>query len=321
MRRIVLLIAFLLLATSASARQTGGTPVALVTAERENALFAVELPSGSVLRRVSLPADPQNVAALTGRAHTAVVVSPRSGAVTLLDERTLRIRKVLRGFGSPRVAAISPFGKWAYVTDARRGELVVIALGATRIVSRLFVGDGPHHLTISPRGRRMWIALGERATEIAVVDLSRPANPRLLSRFSPGFIAHDLAFSPDGRRVWVTSAASNAIHVLSARSGRQDLIVWAGRGPQHVVFSDLGRFAFATSGYARRIVKVDGLTGRIVEAASTPPGSFHLSTSGGLVVTTSLLQGVVTEFDMNLRRLMSTKVARASRAVSVVVWP
>jgi DNA-binding beta-propeller fold protein YncE len=320
MKRL-LVVAALVLATSASARETGGTPVALLTAERQNELVAVELPTGKVLRRVSLPADPQNVAALVGRAHTVVVVSTRAGAVTLLDERTLKVRKVLRGFAAPHIVAISPLGKWAYVTDDARGELVVIALGTARIVDRVFVGVGAHHMTIGPHRRRMWIALGQRAREIAIVDLSRPAHPRLLRRFSPGFVAHDLTFSPDGRTVWVTSGVGNAVHVLNARSGRQVFLVWVGAAPQHVVFAEPEGSAFVTSGYAYRIVKVNPKTGRIIKTSTTPPGSFNLSSSGSLVVTTSLFEGVVTEFDTNLRRLMSVKMARASRAVAITVWP
>jgi hypothetical protein len=169
--------------------------------------------------------------------------------------------------------------------------LVVIALGSARIVDRLFVGLGAHHMAIGPHGRRMWIALGERASQIAIVDLSRPGRPRVLRRFSPRFVAHDLTFAPDGRRVWVTSGAGNAVHVLNPRSGKEVFSVFVGTGPQHVVFAEPEGSAFVTSGYANKIVKVDARTGRIVKIAYTPPGSFNLSSSGGLVVTTSLFQG------------------------------
>jgi len=315
------MVAALVLASSASAGQTGGTAVAIVTAEHQNEVIAVELSSGNVLRKTSLPADPQNVAALTGRARTVVVVSTRAGAVTLLDERTLKVVKVLRGFDEPHIVAISPFGKWAYVTDDPRGELDVIALGTRRVVKRLFVGVGAHHLAIGPRGRRMWIALGERATEIAIVDLSRPARPRLLRRFSPSFVVHDLTFSPDGGRVWVTSGAGDAVHVLHARTAKEVWTVRVGAAPQHVVFAETESSAFVTSGYSSRIVKVDGSTGRVIASARTPYGSFNLSSSGGLVVTTSLLNGRVTEFDTNLKRLRTVKAADAARAVAVAVWP
>jgi hypothetical protein len=99
-RAALVLAALLLTAPSAVARVSGGTPVALVTAETENQLIAVRFPDGKVLRRLTVPADPQNVVA---DQRTAVVVSPGSGAVTLLDARTLKVRKVLRGLGAPHV--------------------------------------------------------------------------------------------------------------------------------------------------------------------------------------------------------------------------
>lgn len=319
MKRIAI-VAALVLATSASAARNDGNTVALVTVEQQNQLIALELSSGKVLRRVSMPADPQNVAALTGRSYTVVVVSPRSGAVTLVDERTLKIRRVLRGFGAPHLAAISPFGKWAYVTDDPRGELDVIALGTMRLVNRLFVGTGAHHLSISPRGRRMWIALGERANEIAIVDLSRPARPHLIRRFSTQFVAHDLAFDPDGRRVWVSSGVGDSVHVLNARTGKEAFAVRVGAPPQHVVFSDGRYFAFATSGYSGQILKIDPNTGRVLGRARTPYGSFNLSAIGSLVVTTSLSNGTVTEFDENLQRMRTIRPAPAARSVALTVW-
>jgi YVTN family beta-propeller protein len=318
MKRIVALAAVVLV-SSASAGPTGGTPVAFVTAEQQNELVAVELPSGRVLKRATLPADPQNVVA--GKGTTTVVVGPRSGTVTLLDWRSLKRIKVFRGFGLPHLAALHPSGEWAYVTDDARGELTTIELAGPRIVSRIFVGAGAHHLAVSPSGRRAWIALGEQASEIAIVDLSRPRRPRLLHTFSPGFTAHDLTFSPDGRRVWVTSGVGDYVYALDARTGRRLFRVNVGPAPQHVAFSYPLPFAFATSGYGGRIVKIDPSSGRILASARTPYGSFNLASSGGLVVTTSLLNGRLTEFDLGLHRLSAARPARAARAVALTVWP
>jgi len=95
--------------------------------------------------------------------------------------------------------------------------------------------------------------------------------------------------------------------------------VRVGAAPQHVVFSDPEGSAFITSGYSGRIVKVKPETGRVVASASTPYGSFNLSSIGDLVVTTSLLNGRLTEFDVNLKRLRTIRVANATRAVSLMV--
>jgi YVTN family beta-propeller protein len=314
--RWAILTTSLVLVSSAAGGTTSGTRIALVTAEQENQLVAVDLSTRKVLQRVSVPADPQNLAVGDG---TIVVVSTRAGAVTLLNAPNLRVVKVFRGFADPHIVIVSRGGDLAYVTDDGRGQLVVISLAGRRIVSRVLVGAGAHHMALSPGGQRLWIALGEHASAISIVDLSKPGRPRLLRRFSPSFIAHDLTFSPDGRRVWVTSGVGDSVHVLGARTGKEVFAVPVGAAPQHVAFGARG-FAFVTSGYSSRIAKIDSKRGRIVATARTPYGSFNLSTIGNVVVTTSLLSGQMTEFDANLRRLHTIRPARAARAVALTVW-
>src|SRR5207248_1404552 len=84
------------------------------------------------------------------------VASVRAGAVTLVDTATLRVRRVLRGFASPHIPACSLDGRYIYVTDDARGQLTVIR---SRVVRKLFVGFGAHHIAVSPDQPRLWIAL------------------------------------------------------------------------------------------------------------------------------------------------------------------
>jgi YVTN family beta-propeller protein len=318
MKRI-LVVAALVLATSASASKAGGNAVALITAEQQNQLISLELSSGKVLRRVSLPADPQGLA--VGQT-TLMVASPAAGAVTLLSQGPgrLKILRIWRDFGAPHIVLVDPLRTLAYVTDDSRGELSVIGLGARRIVARVFVGAGAHHMTLGPGGHRLWIALGEHASGIAIVDVTNPFRPWVVRRISLPFVAHDLAFDPDGRRVWVSSGVGDSVHVLNARTGKEAFAVRVGTPPQHVAFSDGRHFAFATSGYSGQILKIDPNTGRVLARAKTPYGSFNLSAIGSLVVTTSLLNGIVTEFDENLRRMRTIKAASAARSVALTVW-
>jgi len=294
----------------------GGSPVALVTAESENELLAVSLPDGKVIRRVRVPVDPENVDVQPS--GPAIVVSTRGGAVSILQARSLRPIRVLRGFRDPHIAAIAPDGEWAYVTDDGTGLLSVIELARAAIVNRVFVGMGAHHLSFSPDERRVWVALGERARTIAVLDTSRPARPRVVTRFDPGFPAHDVAFSPDGRRVWVTSDAGSRVGVFGSTSRRLLFTVPVGPPPQHVAFGPR-RFAYLTSGYGSRIVMAD-TGGRVVRYGRIPYGSFNVTTVGSLVVTSSLLRGTLTELDGRLRALRTVKVAPAARDVGVSVW-
>ena len=300
-----------------AAARAGGTPVALVTAESENELLAVSLPEGKVLRRVHL-IDPETVA--TGPNSEVLVVNPK-GTVTLLDWRSLRPLAVFRGFRSPQIAVMTPDGEWAYVTDAATGELSVIELQTRKIVDRVFVGAGAHHLAVSPDFQRTWVALGETASTIVELDTSRANRPRVIGRIHLRVAAHDLAFAPDGRTVWVTSANAPYVSILNANSGRLVARVPAGPGPQHIAFGQYVHApAFITSGYGSTIEMVSVATRKVLRRAGVPYGSFNVSTAGGIVVTTSLMNGEVTEFTDSLERWMDVKVAASARDVAVSVW-
>jgi YVTN family beta-propeller protein len=319
-RRLALLALVVAVAAglAGGAARGGGSPVALVTAETENAVLAVSLPSGALARRIPVPADPQNVVLDTAR--KAIVVSARGHAVTVLSARTLKVLKIMRAFVNPHLAALSPNGRWAFVTDDGSGRLVSVALDSgIRIVTSLYVGPEAHHLSVSPDGRRAWIALGESACTIVVVDVSKPARPRIVARFDPGFQAHDLAFSPSGRRVWVTASNSRFVTIFDAATRRTVARVPGGAPPQHVAFGM--RDAFVTSGYGRSLEIVDRSSGRVKKRIEMPYGSFNVATSGSLVVTSSLVNGTVTELNDRGRVLMVRRVARATRDAAIAVLP
>ena len=292
-------------------------PVALVTAEGENEVLAVSVPGGRVIHRVRLPASPTTVAA--GSAGPAVVVSPQSGTVTLLSPRTLRPDAILHSFRSPQIAAIAPGGNWALVSDAAAGSVSAVNLNTAQVADRIWVGLGAHHLAISPDGSTVWVALGETARTIVTVDCSQMRHLRVTGRIHPPVAAHDLAFSPSGATVWVTSASEPYVSVLDAASGRRLAQIPAGTPPQHVVFGGpAAPHAYLASGYGSTIEMVDPRSDRVVRRTALPYGSFNLAVSGDVLVTTSLLDGHVTELDAaTLHRLIVRAVAPEARSVAI----
>jgi YVTN family beta-propeller protein len=317
MRRLVVLVAALLLFPAASSGATGSRPVALVTAETANEVIAISLgpDGGKVLRRVHL-ADPLMIAApLHG---PAVVVSP-TGTVTLLAPGSLRPIAAFHSFRSPKVAAIAPSGRLAYVTDESTGDLSVIDLARRKVVDRVFVGSMAHHLAVSPDGKWIWVALGETATTVVRLDATNPRAPRVVGRIHPPNGAHDVKFAPDGSTVWISSPTASQIEIYSAE-GKLLEGATAGRGPQHLAFS--GANALISSGYSSSLESL-GWRGpsHPLRSVAVPYGSFNLATYGSLVVTTSLFTGQVTELGTaTLHRYWTVKVAPAARYVAVTLW-
>jgi DNA-binding beta-propeller fold protein YncE len=299
---------------AARARVVKPTPrvQALVTAQTEERLLVVAMPAGRVVRAVRIGADPGYVDATR---HVVVVVSSNPGAVTLLDRRSLRVLKMIRGFDAPHIPAISPDGRYAYVTDDASGELAVIDLLSHKLLGRVFVGAGAHHLAFSPDERHVWVALGQTAQTITLLRARDPGHPHVVGSFHPPFLAHDLLFSPGGRDVWVTSADTSYVAVFSVGPRRLLFRVPAGPPPQHLVFA--AGYAYITSGYGSSIEKVNLLTGRVVRRTGAPYGSFDLDAAGGYVATASLLKGTLAVYDKQLRLIRIRQLAPSTEDVAL----
>jgi DNA-binding beta-propeller fold protein YncE len=290
------------------------TQVALVTAELRNELIVVSVPGGKVLRRIPVAHDPKTVAAAPG--GPVAVVSPASGTVTVFGRGLQRVA-VFSHFRSPQLATFTSDGEYLLVTDAAAGTLTSIELADMRIVGRVAVGAGAHHLASSPDRRRAWVALGETAGTTVVVDITDPRHMRVVRRLHPAAAAHDIAFSPDGRTVWISSASEPYVSVYNAVSGRLVDTITAGRAPQHVLFA-AGR-AYVTSGYGSSIEMVDPAKRRAIRRVELPYGSFNLASAGRWLVVTSVLNGDVTVLRAStLRRVDETRVASVARSVAIL---
>ncbi|HEU0192765.1 MAG TPA: hypothetical protein VFQ71_01120 [Gaiellales bacterium] len=305
--------------TTAIPSPATGRLFAVVTAETEHAVLAVSAQTGRVLRRRRVVGDPTTLSAAPE--GPVVVVSPDAGAVTILSWPALRRLAVLHAFRSPQIAAVTPDGEWALISDAATGDVSTIELANDRVVGRVHVGFGAHHMAVSPDQRRAWVALGETARTIVRLDLRNPRHPLVVGRIHLRQPAHDLAFTPDAQTVWVTSAKAPDVTVRSARTGRLLATVPAGPAPQHLAFAKGPPVAYVTSGYGSTIESVDSTTRRVIGRSPVPYGSFNLSTLENRVATTSLLDGRVTIFGRDLRRRLSVTVAPEAREIVLLHWP
>jgi hypothetical protein len=287
-------------------------PVALVTADLESRLVAVDLPGGRVRRYVPTLRYPRSVERV---GEAALVAHSDIGAVTLVHGPTLAIAHVLRGFGEPRYTAGHPDGRHAYVTDAGRGEVVALDVVSGRVLARERVGERARHISIDQGARTLWIVLGTKAEEIAVVDVSDRTRPRLLRRFRPPFLAHDVGFAPDGRHAWVSSGDRNQLAVYSVGTGRLLARPYGDAPPQHVTFA--GDFTYVTSGWSGTL-RVHRVDGRPLARTVVPVGSYNVQQAMGWLVTPALGRGYLTVLDEKGKIRRSERIARSSHDACIV---
>jgi DNA-binding beta-propeller fold protein YncE len=288
------------------ARSAAG-PLALATADTEAHVAVVSLASMRLVQRLATAGDPRSIE--SGRGGRVVVTHASAGAISLLEGRPLQVRRVLRGFGAPRYAAIRPDGTLAYVTDSAHGEIAVVDLVAGRVLRRVEVGAGARHLTLHPDGRHLWVALGSSAAEIADLDLRDRTRPRVVARVRPPFLAHDVAFS-SGRRVWITAGREPRIALIDTADQRAVRVLHADAAPQHVSFGH--GVAYVASGDGASVRVHELMHGRVRRTARVPYGSYNIQAGAGAVVTASLARGMLTILDRAGRVQREVRVAPAA---------
>jgi DNA-binding beta-propeller fold protein YncE len=271
-----------LLAAAAAPFAVRVLPSAFVTADTESHVAVVDLATGIVRRRIETEPGPRSVERV---GEVAVVAHTTVGAVSVLDER--RVRHVLEDFEEPRYTAAAHDGRHAFVTDSGRVDVATLDVARGVVVGRLKLWQWPRHLSLAPDGRTLWVSLGTASRELAVVDVSDPARPRLLRRVRPPFLAHDVAISPAGRP-WITAGEASTVSA-------NGMLLRADAAPQHVTFAR-GR-AFVASGASGTLRVYDEAAARLLRTTELPLGSFNVQRSAGRIVSPSLSAGTLCVLD------------------------
>jgi DNA-binding beta-propeller fold protein YncE len=289
----------------------GGSGVALVTADTEASVVAVDLRSGQVLHSIATLPGPRSIERV---GPLAVVAHTAYGAVSILDQN--RVVSVLRDFSEPRYTAAHPDGRHAFVTDSALSGVVAVDVVAGHTLGRVRLTEWARHLTIDPTGRTLWVGLGNASDRVAVVDVRDPARPRLSRYVRPPLRAHDVGFAPGGRAVWVTSGATRGLAVHDARTHEVLLRLPAGSPPQHVTFGD--GVVYVTSGGDGTLHVRALRDGRLLRAKRIPVGSYNVQDAGGRVVAPSLDRGTLALVLARGARVRVMPVARSCHDACVL---
>ncbi len=293
----------------------GGTPVALVTADTQSRVAVVELSTGKILRSIPTTAGPRSIESVWGK--LAVVCHTAYGIVSLIDGPGLRVRRVHGHFDEPRYTAAGANARHAYVTDSGSHEVVTVDVLSGRAVAQVGVGGPARHVSIDPSYKTLWVSLGSKAEEVAVVDVSRPLAPRLVRRFRPPFLAHDVGIAPVGRHVWVSSGDRGALAVYDRRTGEILRRLPADAPPQHVTFA--GSHAYVTSGEDGTLRVLSLTDGAVLRTTKVPVGSYNVQEADGRIVTPSLDRGTFCVLDRQGRLIRRVQVSPSSHDACFVL--
>lgn len=309
--------AVLVAAGGADTASTGGTAVAFVALPGASALAIVDVGSGNVTGRVRVPGGPEEVTAYHDIARGRpflVVTSPREGTVTLVDALERRVVKVWRGFGEPADVVVE--GTRAYVTDARRGELVVLALGNRRVISRIAVGPRPHAVAVGD----VAVVAHERRTSLTLVDIARK---NVIARIPVGGVVQSISKRPDTADVFVTYRGTGAVARIDWGTRR---VVFrrtvAQRASDVVTDVYAGDRAWVADEAGGRLRLIASRDGRVRRTLAGCPGARRIVQVGtARVVATCVGNASLAIWDTSRWRYRATPLGAAPAGVAVAILP
>lgn len=161
----------------------------------------------------------------------------------------------------------------AYVVNGASNTISVIDLNENVVkksIQLTDLGRFPHHIHLSPDGKKLSVALPEfdftqnhdilhqsnnKKGGIAVIDA---LNGKSLLKIPLNRVNFNAVFSADNSEIWTAlTNHSGEIHVFDANTGEQKSVIALGADPTEVVFTKDGKYAIVALGESSFIVAVN----------------------------------------------------------------
>ncbi len=175
----------------------------------------------------------------------------------------------------PMSTALTPDGKYLLVLNGgyRPPSVSVIETASARVTGSVPVADGWLGLAISPKGDRVYVGGGSKASlfEFALANgVLTPARTFAVvpqaQRGAQDFIG-DVAFSPDGRLLYAANLYRDSISVVNPQSGMVIGQFKTGRRPYRILFHPDGKTFFVSHWADGTVGQYDAAGGSLIGQA------------------------------------------------------
>jgi YVTN family beta-propeller protein len=177
----------------------------------------VDLASGTVTRRVDVPAEPTGLALAPDGSRLYVTCAAPRSSIVALDPQSGRLLATIAAGHTAMGPSVAPDGKRLYVCNRFNNDVSVIDLPAGREVARVKATREPVATALTPDGRTLLVAnhlpnqpadAYPLAADVTFVDTrTNQATPVPLAHGSHS--VRGVCVSPDGRLAYVTHLLSN----------------------------------------------------------------------------------------------------------------
>ncbi|MGH9417392.1 MAG: YncE family protein [Terriglobales bacterium] len=236
-------------------------------------ILALDLTSGQITQRTSLPGLPLSLAAAPDGASLLLGMTQPNRLVRLTAP-ALRLAEQLPLPAPPAQMQVLPYGHKAFLLCGAR--LAVVSTRPLGLLTYLLVGSQPQALLLKPDGGELYVSNAAGA----VTAVNTTAN-QVTDSIAAGRGAGAIAISSDGSILYVANAEAGTISVITLVDRRQIAVVHVGETPSALQLSPDGRWLFAADAGSDDVAVVRTSLDRnnpnsLVTLLPAPPSPAHL---------------------------------------------
>lgn len=239
------------------------------------------------------------VSASASAAQLAVVGERDSDQVSFINAATNKVvGGPIEAGNGPTSVAITPDGKFAYVTDVFGKSVSVIETGLRRKVATIEeVGGLPFGIAITPDGKYAYVT-ASGTDEVAVIST---ATKKVVKSIPVGDDPTGIAVSPTGKFAYVTDSVDDQVEVINTETmSVSGSAIEVGEGPAGIEFSP-GGTAYVVDQTGKEVSAINTATKKVTEIplseGSGEPRGISISPDGSEAYVVGLGTGPISVID------------------------
>jgi YVTN family beta-propeller protein len=239
-------------------------------------LTIIDVPGLKVAKTIDLGGytAPHGIVFLPRSADSLVVVtSETTNTIVIVNVKTGEIANAIATSGSyPHMVGVTGDGTRAYTGNMRSHNVSEMDLRTGLLTKTWDVPTVPEAINVTPDGKEVWV--GSNATfKVTVID---PATGTMVTAAEGVQFPYRMAFTPDAKTAIIPDARGDEVRFID-RATKKELgrLALAGMGPQGIIISPDGRYAFQSLSRGARVAVIDIATRTVIrqiDAGETPDG-------------------------------------------------
>jgi len=242
-----------------------------------NTLTVIDVPGLAVARTIDLGEHrrPHGIDFMPGE-EVVAVTTEQSGHVVLVNVETGEIISALPTEGDvSHMLAIPGSADLIYTSDIRDATVTEIEVARGASIRKFKVPVTPEAVGVTPDGSEVWVGSNDLGV-VSVVDTESGEVTQALEGFG---WPYRIVFSEDGETALLPDLRGNELRIVDVES-RSDKarVSFPDAGPQSVVFSADGKYAFQTLSLEDRVAVIELDSGAVIgylPAGYRPDGVAH----------------------------------------------